>query len=136
MNFKDKFKSGDIICSDHFYNGLCMIVRSHERSFIRNEFYYTCQDFVSENQYWSAYEFRPHTSKPTNWRIATDDDIVNYLSRFVQIDLGKVGFFEVKLTNNGITLDGGTDYTISLEAEELVQLSKIINERVMGGLNG
>jgi hypothetical protein len=26
MNFKDKFKIGDIICSDHFRNGLCVVV--------------------------------------------------------------------------------------------------------------
>jgi hypothetical protein len=26
MKFKDKFKPGDIICSDRFHNGLCMIV--------------------------------------------------------------------------------------------------------------
>ena len=26
MEFKDKFKPGDIICSDRFHDGLCMVV--------------------------------------------------------------------------------------------------------------
>ena len=131
MKFQDKFKPGDIICSDRFYNGLCMVVESSGSPY-EFELRYRCQDLVKEDQWWFAYENRPYIARPYNWRIATDNDIADYLSRFVEIDLGKVGFFEVRLTNNGIMLDGGTDYTISLEAEELVQLRKIINERVVG----
>jgi len=108
-----------------------MIVESCGTTF-EEKFRYRCQDLVKEDQGWLAYEWGSYVGYPYNWRIATDDDIANYLTRFVEIDLGKVGFFEVKLTNNGIRLDGGTDYTISLEAEELIQLGKIINERVVG----
>lgn len=130
MKFQDKFKPGDIICSDRFHNGLCMVVESMGIS-LGSEFRYSCNDLVRDAQNWLAYENEMYLTRPYNWRIATDNDIADYLSRFVEIDLGKVGFFEVKLTNNGIMLDGGTDYTISFEAEELIQLGKIINERVV-----
>lgn len=131
MKFQDKFKPGDIICSDHFHNGLCMVVEYGRNSSIRGEFNYRCDDLVRENQGWCAYEFRTYTSYPYNWRIASDDDIANYLSRFVHIPLGKVGDYEVTQTDKGICFDNGFDFNIYFEAEELVQLGKIINERVV-----
>ena len=131
MKFQDKFKPGDIICSDRFHNGLCMVVESGGTS-LNYEFRYSCKDLVRENQGWLAYEFESFfSSNPYNWRIATDDDIANYLSRFLHIPLGKVGAYEVSLTDDGIKLDDGRDYDIYFEAEELVQLNKIINERVV-----
>ena len=131
MKFQDKFKPGDIICSDRFYSGLCMVVESSRCGYTRNAFRYRCQDLVKEEQWWLAYKNRPHLSRPYNWRIATDDDIVNYLARFVHIPLGKVGVYEVTLTDKGICFDNGFDFNIYFEAEELVQLGKIINERVI-----
>ena len=131
MKFQDKFKPGDIICSDRFYNGLCMVVESGDVSF-RGEFRYSCNDLVRKDQGWCAYEFDSCFKHPNNWRIATDDDIANYLSRFMHIPLGKVGAYEVELTDDGIRLDDGGEYGIYFEAEELVQLGKIINERVVG----
>ena len=133
MKFQDKFKPSDIICSDYFHNGLCMVVESGgiHNGWGDDRFRYKCQDLIRENQGWCAYEIEPLWEVSYNWRIATDDDIVNYISRFVNIKLGKVGIFEIKLTDDGITLDDGVDYDIYLDAEELVQLSKIINERVV-----
>ena len=150
MKFQDKFKHGDIICSDRFHNGLCMIVESGKCGFTRNEFRYSCQDLVQENQKWSAYEdkFKPgdiicsdrfHNGFDSytfnlsyDWRIATDNDIANYLSRFLHIPLGKIGTYDVELTDDGIRLDDGSDYGVYFTAEELVQLGRIINERVVG----
>ncbi len=131
MKFQDKFKPGDIICSDRFHNGLCMVVESIGSPY-EFEFRYRCQDLVKEDQWWLAYEFCNYTPKPNNWRIATDDDIANYLARFVHIPLGKIGVYEVSLTDGGIRLDDGREHAIYFEAEELVQLGKIINERVVG----
>ena len=85
MGFKDKFKMGDAICSDHFYNGKLMIVKEgHSRYF--DGFCYVCDDMFINNQQWCAYEmmsgysYREHSYE---WRIATDDDyyknILNYL---------------------------------------------------------
>jgi hypothetical protein len=95
---------------------------------------FTCQDLVKDHQKWGAYEFRGVMSdKPYNWRIATDDDIANYLSRFLDISLGKVGqFYVAKLTDNGIVLKDTmfTDSNIYLEANELIDLKRIIDERV------
>jgi hypothetical protein len=132
MNFKDKFKLGDIICSDHFHNGLCMVVESIGSPY-EFEFRYRCHDLVKEDQWWLAYENRPHLAKPNNWRIATDDDIAKYLSRFVDIPLGKVGeFYIAKLTDDGIMLEDllVTDRDVHLGVEELTDLKRIIDERV------
>jgi hypothetical protein len=68
-----------------------------------------------------------------NWRIATDDDIANYLSRFLDIPLGKVGeFYIAKLTDDGIMLEDllVTDRDVHLGVEELVDLKRIIDERL------
>lgn len=135
MKFQDKFKPGDIICSDRFHNGLCMVVESVKESwrFDDDRWRYSCIDLVKEHQRWHAYECDDFMFKfDYNWRIATDDDIANYLSRFLHIPLGKVGAYEVSLTDDGIRLDDGGEYGIYFEAEELVQLGKIINERVVG----
>jgi hypothetical protein len=131
MKFQDKFKPGDIICSDHFHNGLCMVV-GYGGTSLGGEFRYSCVDLVREEQGWVAYGNGKHITKPYSWRIATDDDIANYLSRFLYIPLGKVGPYEVTLTDKGICFDNGFDFNIYFEAEELVQLGKIINERVVG----
>jgi len=132
MNFKDKFKPGDIICSDHFRNSLCMVVeRLNPKDIWEDSF--TCQDLVTDHQKWRAYEFDTMFDQPNNWRIATDTDIVNYLSRFVDIPLGKVGqFYLAKLTDDGIVLEDlmFTDRDVHLGVEELVDLKRIIDERV------
>jgi hypothetical protein len=137
MKFQDKFKPGDIICSDRFHNGLCMVVESGKVSPIwgDGEFVYHCQDLVREDQGWIAHEYiKPYWEETPkyNWRLATDDDIANYLSRFVHIQVPKIGNWNVELMDDGIMLDDGGDYSVLLDAEELVQLGKIINERVVG----
>jgi hypothetical protein len=94
---------------------------------------FTCQDLVTDHQKWRAYEFDTMFDQPNNWRIATDTDIVNYLSRFVDIPLGKVGqFYLAKLTDDGIVLEDlmFTDRDVHLGVEELVDLKRIIDERV------
>ena len=128
MEFKDKFKPGDIICSDRFHYGLCMIVEEGYVGLHREEFKYRCTDLVKEYQLWSAYEFDV-VDRPNNWRIATDDDIVNYLVRYVQIELGKVGTYNVKYLEDGIMLVDSRD-AIILDPKELIQLKQIIEQRV------
>jgi hypothetical protein len=93
---------------------------------------FTCQDLVTDHQKWRAYEFDTIFNRPNDWRIATDDDIANYLSRFLHTPLSKVGAYEVELTDDGIRLDDGGEYAVYFTAEELIQLGKIINERVVG----
>jgi hypothetical protein len=130
--FKDKFKVGDIICSDRFRGGLCMIVEKYN-PIETWEDSFTCQDLVIDHQKWRACEFDTMFDNPNNWRIATDDDIANYLSRFLDIPLGKVGqFYLAKLTDDGITLEElmFTDRDVYLGVEELVDLKRIIDERL------
>ncbi len=129
MKFQNKFKPGDIICSEDFHNSLCMIVE-HGAESPFGGFAYTCIDLVKDSQRWRAYEFSRVDPLPYDWRIATDDDIANYLSRFVHISLGKVGEYEVEMTDNGIRIDDGSDFGIYFTAEELFQLGEIITERV------
>lgn len=133
MKFQDKFKPGDIICSDRFYNGLCMIVESSGESPFNGKWEYTCSDLVNDYQRWRTHESDDYMFKfDYNWRIATDDDIANYLSHFVHIQVPKIGNWNVELMDDGIMLDDGGDYSVLLDAEELAQLGKIINERVVG----
>jgi hypothetical protein len=130
MKFKDKFKIGDIICSDRFHNGLCMVVEKLNHIW---EDSFTCQDLVKDHQKWKACEFDTTFDKPNNWRIATDDDIANYLSRFVDIPLGRVGeYYVAKLIDDGIMLEDlmFTDRDVHLGVEELADLKRIIDERV------
>lgn len=132
MNFKDKFKPGDIICSDRFHNGLCMVVERYNPKDIWEESF-TCQDLVKDHQKWRAYEFDTMFNRPNDWRIATDEDVAKYLSRFIDIPLGKVGqFYLAKLTDNGIMLEEimFTDRSVHLDAEELADLKSIIDERL------
>lgn len=128
MNFKDKFKPGDIICSDHFRNGLCMVVeRLNPKDIWEDSF--TCQDLVEDHQKWRAYEFdKMLFNRPNDWRIATDDDIVKYLSRHLIISY-KVGEYEVRVLDNCLAIEG-FDCTLYLEADELIDLKRIIDERV------
>jgi hypothetical protein len=94
---------------------------------------FTCQDLVTDYQKWRAYELDSMFDKPNDWRIATDDDIANYLSRFLDIPLGKVGeFYLAKLTGDGMMLEDlmFTDRDVHLGVEELTDLKRIIDERL------
>jgi hypothetical protein len=92
---------------------------------------FTCQDLVRDHQKWRAYEFDRMFNRPNDWRIATDDDIANYLSRFLDIPLGKVGeYYLAKLTNDGIILTNEFVEIIHLDANELTDLKRIIDERL------
>lgn len=135
MKFEDKFKPGDIICSDRFCGGKCMVVEELKVSTIFDahkeccEVYtYRCEDLIQKDQWWRAYERDNIWGVEYDWRIATDDDIVNYLSIFVGHS-HKCGEFEVRVTDNGFAIDClGT--TIYLDAGELAELGKLINKYV------
>ena len=129
MKFQDKFKPGDIICSDRFYNGLCMIVDEKYISSLNGKFCYSCDDLVKPQQRWHAYENDNYMFNFSyNWRIATDDDISNYLSRYLVIS-HKVGEYEVRVLDNCLAIEG-FDCTLYLEADELADLKRIIDKRV------
>jgi hypothetical protein len=134
MKFEDKFKPGDIICSDRFHNGLCMVVNYLQQYSLNGEPRYSCNDLVREGQRWSAYEMENYMfNRSYKWRIATDNDIAKYLSQFINIQLGKVGeHYIAKLTDTGIVLEDTRfiDGNIHLEEDELVDLKRIIDERV------
>jgi hypothetical protein len=97
------------------------------------KFKYRCTDLLREYQLWSAYEFDV-LDRPNNWKIATDNDIVNHIARFVDIKIGAVGTYDVKYLEYGMML---IEYVgdilgdaIILDAEELIQLKQIIEQRV------
>lgn len=134
MKFQDMFKPGDIICADNFHNGKCMIVESLRHSDYENRFRYRCEDLVLNNQLWSAYESDEFWHIGYKWRIATDNDIVKYLTRFVKIPLGRIGEHHVVvLDDDGVELNSERfdEYSIHLSAEELIDLGIIINKYVV-----
>jgi hypothetical protein len=106
-----------------------MIVEEGGYRLDTDRFSYRCVDPVKEDQRWSAYEFDTYFGKPNNWRIATDDDIANYVAGYVQIGFGKVGNFDVRYLEKGIMLVDSEDIII-LDQEELIQLKQIIEERI------
>lgn len=127
--FEELFKPGDIICSDRFYAGKCLLVdTSHIR--FDGEFVYKCDDLVLERQRWVAVEFDLF-DKPNNWRIATDEDIVKNLARHVRVKVGQVGNYDAFLDDETLILRHmAADDFVYLNAEQLVQLKQIIEERV------
>lgn len=129
MSFGDKFKSGDIICSDRFHNGLCMIVQEFGYG-LRGEPRYKCIDLIKEDQGWLAYEVCTRFNEPYNWRIATDDDIVNYLARNVHINLGDINN-RLKLVYEEDHFRLTYDYAdIFLSPDDMLKLKDIIEQRV------
>jgi hypothetical protein len=111
-----------------------MIVEEGGYGLDPDRFVYRCLDLINkEDQRWIAYEFGIF-DRPNSWRIATDDDIVKYLARFVEIKAGKVGIYEVLLDDEDIILrdtvatEGYGD--VYLNAKELIQLKQIIEDRV------
>jgi hypothetical protein len=105
-----------------------MVVDEKYISSLNGKFCYSCDDLVKPHQRWHAYEFDTMFNKPNNWRIATDDDISNYLSRYLIIS-HKVGEYKVRVLDNCLAIEG-FDCTIYLEANELVDLKRIIDKRV------
>jgi hypothetical protein len=106
-----------------------MIVEEGGYGLDPDRFSYRCVDLVKEDQRWSAYEFGTYRNPPYDWRIATDDDVANYVARYVQIGFGRVGHFDVRYLEDGIMLVDSED-TIILVPEELIQLKQIIEQRV------
>jgi hypothetical protein len=130
-DFKNKFKKGDIICSDKFHNGLCMIVDYFKEC---NHFGpgYSCEDLVQPYQRWSAYlnDLFFNRGVDYNWRIATDDDIAKYLDRYLEINLGKVGDHTAMYEADGIMLELDYGESVFLSVDALKSLRNIIDRVV------
>ena len=114
------FKPGDIICSDRFYNGKCVIVEDFKHYTTA----YKCEDLFIEAQWWYAYKRDNMRGAEYDWRIATDDDVVKYLSRFVKTNY-KLGVTDITVLDEGMWI--GQMY---MNANELADLSKIISKYV------
>lgn len=125
MKFEDKFKPGDIICSDRFREGKCMVVEELKRSYPDGEYWYICVDLILEDQGWIARERNSMRNVEYEWRIATDDDIVNYLSRFVKHRYKLGVTTDITISDDGMSI-GETH----LDAKQLTDLSRLINHFV------
>jgi hypothetical protein len=138
--FKDRFKRQDIICSDRFHRGLCMIVESVGQSvFFKEEegdvFRYKCTDLLREGQGWIAYEFDSTMDRPYDWRIATDEDIVKNLSRFVNprsITLDYNLEFKIDEDDGGLTI-GTPEYVFYVGLEDILKVKKFIDDNFKEG---
>lgn len=130
MKFEEKFKKGDVICSDNFYEGKLVIVKCVNTDFIER-FSYTCEDLFLKNQNWSAYQYNIF-GNPYEWRLAKDEDYIRQLDRRIEIsqDMGNYGKIVV---NEGIDvyINDFSD-SITLTPEEALQLRDMINKYVGG----
>jgi hypothetical protein len=133
MNFGEKFKIGDIICSKHFINNKCMVVREIKTNHRGEEAVYMCDDLVIENQRWVAKERDSYFNEEYNWQLATDDQIIEYLSRFIEVDLGKIGDkYIAKYRDDGIYFQSTyiSEEDFSLELNDLIGLKNILEDRL------
>ena len=132
MEFKDKFKIGDIIRrGGHVRAGQLMIVEELREplgvDWVQgaDEYVYTCTDLFYKPQKWSAYEGGDFT-------LATDEDIIAELSRrlntYVDIE-SDFGTIEVDINDEMlyVTLDEGS---VLLDPKAAIQLRNIINKYV------
>ena len=124
MEFKNKFKRGDIICSDTFINGKCLIVKHFENAHSFSN-WYSCDDLILPNQTWSAHEYQTSTMKPYDFRLATDEDICRYIDKFITIEIGKLSSgHKIFYTHDGLKIE---NTSIFFSTEELIDFQKIIN---------
>lgn len=131
ISFENQFKVGDMICSDRFHNGKVMIVE--ELKFSHGEFRYRCQDLVIENQKWAAYELDRFCKKSNEWRLATDDDIVNYLSNYVRPSQLDIRYnCTVEVVKYGLLVYGPNDESLYFDEQETRALKKYLNKWVIG----
>lgn len=129
MEFRDKFKLGDVICSNAFYNGKLMVVQKFSEAF--SPFHgscYVCDDMFIDNQGWCAYEHKDYIGEKIeyDWRLATDHDYLRNLENWMDIKYTLSNHTECVISNNGIyILDG-----VILNPQEAIELRDIINKHV------
>lgn len=112
--FNTLFKPGDIICSDKFYDAKCMIVIEYDEDLLK----YKCDDLIIEDQTWAARGRGMNEFQKYEWRLATDDDICNYIAKFIKIE-EKVNYaVHLEMRDNSLHINW-LGYWISLEKEEL-----------------
>ncbi len=128
--FENQFKPGDIICSGYTY-GKCMIVLELVKDSY-GEFRYRCEDLVKDGQLWSAKQFSSYKQTPNNWKIATDKDIVNYLTRFVTPSQQTVGYdCDVEVVEDGLNIFGPGDQYLYFNKKEARALKAYLNKWIV-----
>lgn len=133
MDFIDRFKRSDIICSDRFRHGKLMIVEDYKNSFFMKNGelppYYSCVDLFDENQGWGAYEFTGF-GEPYNWRHAKDSDYIREINKrlFIGEDLGPFGEI-VEVDDHHLWIQTETD-TIGLSPDQALKLADFIYEKI------
>ena len=132
--FNKQFKKGDIICSDEFHSGKCMVVEEEcSFSIVAKDYRYRCLDLIEENQGWSAFEFDSFSECPNNWRLATDDDISAYLERYIttrEEDLGQE--VNVAITDDLLTIKDVCG-NVYLDMKQAAKLRDYLYKYVVGG---
>lgn len=132
MPFENQFKPGDMICSDRFYNGKVMVVIKGSLSYY-DSFRYSCEDLVIENQTWAAREYDTNVGHPSmNWRLATDEDIVNYLTRFFTPSKQTVGYeCDIEVIEDGLNVYGPREDFLHFDKREARALKEYLNKWIV-----
>jgi hypothetical protein len=125
--FHKQFKKGDIICSDEFHDGKCVIV-----DHLTPEKLYHCYDLMEEKQAWFVREFYIYEENLYNWRIAKDDDIAAYLERYITTREESLNGIDVAITDDLLTIKDicGSVY---MDMEQAAKLRDYLNKYVIGG---
>jgi len=135
MKFKDRFKIGDIIRRGGVISpGRLMIVEEYREankdhflySFRGTEGDYRCLDLFIRNQYWSA-------SETGEFTLATDEDIIAEISRFLTIEEtveSEFGDFEVHIEEDKLVLTQDEGY-LFIDPIAALKLKGIIDQYVV-----
>lgn len=133
--FKERFNPGDIICSDRFRNGLCMVVEEFKTFQWKSgkiDEYYSCVDFLNDDeeypQSWCAHEYDTFKTDQYDWRIATDDDIVNYLLTIFFPLRHECGNTVFTITEEYFCVSGDYRDSVFFNKKEAKELKKKLNE--------
>lgn len=129
MEFKDRFKKGDVICSDNFWSGSLMIVEEWNEPTKWHDGYFTCEDMFKNGQKWSAHDIS-NFGNPYNWRLATNEDYIKQIAKRINYNYKISEFMDCTVTDKGINITDLSDETIYLEPEEAIKLRDIINQYV------
>jgi hypothetical protein len=130
--FHKQFKKGDIICSDSFHAGKCIVVVEGSRLEYADRFGYTCDDLIVEKQKWRAYEYTEYDDTTYNWRLATDDDIVVYLARYITTREESLNGIDVAITDDILTIRDVCG-SVYMDMEQAAKLRDYLNKYVVGG---
>lgn len=135
MRFIEKFKIGDVICSDRFNNKKMMVVEEVVKKGSESEDYfhrdgYRCMDLFDTAQQWRAYAYCSYTTETYNWRLATDTDYIDALVSYINPSVVRLCQKTVMLSEDGLSISTSQDY-VYMDITDTKKLKDYLNNWIL-----